>query len=71
MPVFLSHKEENGGIVAVWHISESVEELNALLCLREIDVQKVNSFRLDMRKKEFLATRCLIKEILQIEPEID
>lgn len=71
MPVFLRKDEENGGIVAVWHISESVEELTSALNLREVDLQKVNSFRLDIRKQEFLATRCLIKEILAIEPEID
>lgn len=71
MPQFLRKDDLNGGIVAVWKVTEEIDELRGRLSLSDKDIQKLNSFKLSKRKQEFLATRCLIKEILGIEPEID
>ncbi|MGQ1785450.1 MULTISPECIES: 4'-phosphopantetheinyl transferase family protein [unclassified Saccharicrinis] len=59
------------GIVVVWKIEESSKELLQSLNLREQDLNRVNSFRLESRKQEFLAARCLIKEVLKIDPAVD
>jgi 4'-phosphopantetheinyl transferase EntD len=71
MPQFLRKDNPNGGLVAVWHVTEEIDELKDQLSLSDQDIQKLNSFKLDKRKLEFLATRCLIKDILGIEPKID
>ena len=61
----------NGGMVAVWKIEESLDQLIRQLNLREVDLQKLNSYKLETRKKEFLATRCLIKQMLGVDGVID
>ncbi|MCW3806531.1 4'-phosphopantetheinyl transferase family protein [Plebeiibacterium marinum] len=71
MPLLFKKDCHNGGIVAVWQITEPVEELLEELALRDCELSRVSSFKLDKRKAEFLATRCLIKEVLGITPEID
>ncbi|MCW3788476.1 4'-phosphopantetheinyl transferase family protein [Plebeiibacterium sediminum] len=70
MPVYLKKEEANGGILAVWEITESVEELLLQLNLSGAEMDRLNSFRLDKRKLEFLATRCLLKALLQKDPVI-
>ena len=70
MPLFYKKEENSGGIVAVWEITESIEDLQRQLNLTNSELTRVNSFRLDKRKLEFLATRCLLKEILQQDPVI-
>ncbi len=71
MPVYLKKEEANGGILAVWEISESVDELLKQLNLSEAELNRLNAFRLDKRKLEFLATRCLIKALIQTDPVIN
>ncbi len=71
MSVFFKKEEANGGILAVWEITESVDELLKLLNLSDTEIERLNSFRLDKRKLEFLATRCLIKELIQKDPVIN
>lgn len=61
----------NGGLVAVWQIDESLDQLTGQLNLREEDLQKLNAYKLETRKKEFLATRCLLKELLGVDGVID
>ncbi len=70
MPLFFKKEESTGGIVAVWKITESVDELQSQLKLQETELNRLNSFRLDKRKLEFLATRCLLKELLNDDPVI-
>ncbi len=41
-----------------------------MLDLNEMDLDKVNNFKLESRKQEFLAARILIREVLNINPEI-
>lgn len=62
---------DNGGLAAVWQIEEPLDQLVAQLNLREEDLQKLNGYKLESRKKEFLATRCLIKEILGVDGVVD
>ncbi|TLX76951.1 4'-phosphopantetheinyl transferase superfamily protein [Labilibacter sediminis] len=59
------------GIVAVWHITESLDELSSLVELREKEIEKVQSYRLESKKLEFWAVRCLVKHVLGIDPVID
>ncbi len=70
MSLFFKKEECSGGIVAVWKITESVDELQSQLTLQESELIRLNSFRLDKRKLEFLATRCLLKEVLHEDPVI-
>ncbi len=70
MPIFFKKEEDSGGIVAVWEITESIEELQQRLNLAESEQARIDAFRLDKRKLEFLATRCLLKEILHQDPVI-
>jgi len=64
MPVYLKKELENGNRIAVWEITETVEELYGKVNLNEEDEQKLTSFRLESRKKEWLAVRVLVKELL-------
>ncbi len=64
MAQILRINTNNGGLVAVWKIEESLDQLTGQLNLRVQDIKKLNAYRLESRKKEFLATRCLIKEML-------
>ncbi len=70
MPILFKNEECSGGIVAVWKITETVDELLELLKLNQEELARLYSFRLDKRKLEFLAIRCLIKSVLNIDPEI-
>ena len=63
MPLFFKINAENGNTIGVWHANESVDELLGMLDLHEDDKIKLNSFRLESRKKEWLAVRVLIKEL--------
>lgn len=71
MPQILKKDTDNMGIVAIWKIIEDWELLASLLVVRDEELEKVKSFRLDSRKQEYLAVRCLIKEVLGIDPVIN
>ena len=64
MPLYLHKELENGNRLAVWQAVESVEELLERAGLCEEDRQTLDSFRLESRKKEWLAVRVLVKELL-------
>ncbi len=64
MPVYLKKELENGNRIAVWEITESVEKLHDMVSLSEEDEKKLDSFRLETRRKEWLAVRVLVKELL-------
>ena len=64
MPLYLQKDIENGNRIAVWKATESVDELTEMATLSKEDEKKLSSFRLDSRKKEWLAVRILIKELL-------
>jgi 4'-phosphopantetheinyl transferase EntD len=64
MPLYLKKELENRNTIAVWEITETVEELTSMVDLLEDDKQKLASFRLEARKKEWLAVRVLVKKLL-------
>ena len=64
MPVYLKIDAENGNRVMVWQITESLNELHAMVHLSEQDEATLNSFRFEPRKREWLAVRVLVKELL-------
>jgi 4'-phosphopantetheinyl transferase EntD len=71
MPQIFRKDLPNGGIVAVWKITESTDELFNNLQLQNEELVKVNNFRLDKRKQEFLAVRCLLKLLLNHDAKIN
>ncbi len=64
MPQYLKIDIENGSRVMVWQITESFEELHAMVQLSDEDEVTLSSFRFEPRKKEWLAVRVLVKELL-------
>ena len=58
------------GFLGMWKIEESSDEISSRLELSEYDNARVTSFKLESRKKEYLASRLLIKELLEIQPII-
>ncbi len=70
MPV-CSKIERGKGQLAVWHITEDVNQLLLLIKLSQSDAERFNTFKLDKRKKEWLASRILLQELLGHYPEIE
>ena len=64
MPVYLKIEAENGNRVLVWQITESLEELQAMVQLSDEDEATLNTFRFEPRKREWLTVRVLVKELL-------
>jgi phosphopantetheinyl transferase (holo-ACP synthase) len=56
--------EHTGGLVAVWCITETLDELYQKAHLSASDVKQVNAFKLESRQKEWLAVRALLAECL-------
>jgi phosphopantetheinyl transferase len=54
-------------LYAVWKISESVEELRSAIILRESEETLYHSFVAESRKKQWLAYRILVQELLKPE----
>jgi 4'-phosphopantetheinyl transferase EntD len=71
MPQIFRKDLPNDGIVAVWKITESTDELFKNLQLKNEELIKVRNFSLDKRKQEFLAVRCLLKQILNHDAEVN
>lgn len=49
----------------LWHITENLEELFEALCPNEIDLSYLDKIGHEKKKKEFLASRLLLKQLLQ------
>jgi phosphopantetheinyl transferase len=52
-------------LYAIWKISESVEQLESAINLRENEVHLYRAFVAESRKKQWLAYRILIRELLK------
>lgn len=52
-------------LYAIWKISESIEELRSAIRLREVEETLYHSFVAESRKKQWLAYRLLIRELLK------
>ncbi len=68
MPNYAHHTFEGGGI-AIWHITESSDELYALLATHRYDAQLADKTH-EARRAEWLAVRLLVKELFGPECEV-
>lgn len=68
MPNYVHHTYEGGGI-AIWHITETADELYALLGTRRYDAQLAEK-KNESRRAEWLAVRLLVKELFGSEAEV-
>jgi phosphopantetheinyl transferase len=67
---FLKKAETKFGIIGVWEITESLQELELKYNISEKERSELNLISAEKRKKEFLIVRILLKEILKFTPEI-
>lgn len=68
MPNYAHHTFESGG-VAIWHITESSDELYALLATHRYDVSLVDK-KNEGRRAEWLAVRLLVKQLFGDDCEV-
>lgn len=68
MPNYAHHTFEWGGI-AIWHITETSDELYALLDTETYDFQLLG-MKNEVRRAEWLAVRLLVKELFGLEAEV-
>ena len=68
MPNYAHHTFEGGGI-AIWHITETSDELYALLGMPCYDAQLLEK-KNESRRAEWLAVRLLVKELFGSEAEV-
>jgi 4'-phosphopantetheinyl transferase EntD len=68
MPNYVHHTYEGGGI-AIWHITETADELYALLGTHRYDTQLAEK-KNESRRAEWLAVRLLVKELFGPEAEV-
>ncbi|NPA36818.1 MAG: 4'-phosphopantetheinyl transferase superfamily protein [Chlorobi bacterium] len=64
MPLYFQTTAGEGNKIAVWHITESYGELCKMVDVSREEKDKVESFRLESRKKEWMAVRVLVKRLL-------
>ena len=68
MPNYVHHTYEGGGI-AIWHITETADELYGLLGTHRYDAQLAEK-KNESRRAEWLAVRLLVKELFGSEAEV-
>jgi len=54
----------NGGLISIWQITESCDELQCLFSSEELKDDNFRIFTFDKRKSEWLATRALLKQMI-------
>ena len=69
MPNYAHHTFDEGG-VAIWHITESADELYAQLATTRYDAQLIEK-KNEARRAEWLAVRLLVKQLFGSECEVD
>jgi 4'-phosphopantetheinyl transferase len=62
MPIIL-RENINNGVIGVWKIAESIDDLQLLVRLTERDSAVFNEIRAPHRKKEWLTARVLLNEL--------
>jgi len=65
MPLYLE-KKINGSRLAIWQMTETVEELFSQSALSEEIKSEVGNFRSETRRKEWLTLRILLKDVLGV-----
>ena len=64
MALYKNFKFGSYGMVGVWKITESLQELESSIALSEEEMALYRQFRFDARKREWLAVRCLLHQML-------
>lgn len=62
MPIFKTIPV-NGGLIGIWLLTETLEELSACFTEKELESTEFKSFSFEKRKKEWLATRVLLQQL--------
>src|SRR5712671_4939660 len=65
MPLYLE-KRIDGSRLAVWQMTETLEELFGQAALSEEIKSEVQSFRSETRRKEWLTLRILLKDVIGV-----
>ena len=63
MPLERVQKISDSAKFALWRIEESVEELFEMTILQKEELDQMNSFKVEMRKKQWLTTRKILEEL--------
>ena len=65
MALYLRKKLENKAEIAVWHVTESEEELLSLTSVPNDELEEISLFRSESQRRQKLAVRALINEIFE------
>jgi 4'-phosphopantetheinyl transferase EntD len=66
MPLILKEKFEEDCLFGIWEITETYKELQAEVHLFPGERERLNKFRSDARKVEFLSVRILLKALIGV-----
>ena len=61
MPLYKSIEVNSQTNVKIWHIKESLDQLKSKSELKDENLNRLSSMKSDIRKKEFLSVRLLLK----------
>jgi 4'-phosphopantetheinyl transferase len=67
---FVKKIEIKNGILGIWEMTESAESLSSSFHFSEKEEVEFQKFKSEKRKVEFLATRLLLQQLLNIKTEI-
>ena len=70
MPLLFHHQSPDGGTIAGWGLTEPSEELLQWVTLTAADMELLQAFRIEKRRREWLASRLLVKTVTGIDPVI-
>jgi phosphopantetheinyl transferase len=62
MPIFKTIPV-SGGLIGIWHLTETLDELCAYFAEDELTAPDLNKYTFEKRKKEWLATRALLQQL--------
>ena len=65
MALYLRRKLDNKAEIAVWHVTESEEELLALTSVPNDELEEISLFRSESQRRQKLAVRALINEVFE------
>ena len=64
------HKNSKEFQLGIWRMDESLEELHRLLRLSVSDLLTIDGFKSEYRKREWLTTRVLVKQLLSLPDDM-
>ena len=65
MALYLRKKLDNKAEIAVWHVTESEEELLSLTSVPNDELEEISLFRSESQRRQKLAVRALINEVFE------